>query len=272
MSNKSADSNDESVPEMRVEQIGGTVQPEDVVVQAARGDYYDGFVGDAPVHELVEPVECTDEHRKNARACLAEEGLDWDFNVRQEAKKRALIEQLIRRGHWGPFEHPQITLAIANVSRACMAQVTRHRHASFDVQSQRYVDFSEKDAIIPQSLLEDEHFSRDEGKVDVDHEKRMRMIDTYEDVTNYAFEQYQEFVDDGIPKEDARFMLPTGTPVNMTVSMNARAIMHVLNIRSKGNAQWEVRRLSELVEREFREWMPNTAELFAEARPYKEAP
>jgi len=50
-------------------------------------------------------------------------------------------------GHYGPFEHPSATFAAEGMSRACMAQLTRHRHVSFDVQSMRYVAFDEVDLV-----------------------------------------------------------------------------------------------------------------------------
>lgn len=65
---------------------------------------------------------------------------------RLEEKKRTLIVHLLQHGHYGPFEHPPATFAIEGMSRACMAQLTRHRHVSFDVQSMRYVAF---DAVDP---------------------------------------------------------------------------------------------------------------------------
>jgi len=76
-----------------------------------------------------------------------------DEYVQTEARKRAFIEKQLSRGHFGPFEHVSISFSIKGVSRSLMAQLTRHRHMTFDIQSQRYVDFSDKDAVLPLSLL-----------------------------------------------------------------------------------------------------------------------
>lgn len=271
MSETSADER-ESTPEIRVERISGTAFPEELVVRAARGDYFDGYVGDVSLEELLEPVEYTDEQYQTQKDRLEAYGIHWNDVIETEAKTHALLEQLIRRGHWGPFEHPQATFAIANVSRACMAQVTRHRHASFDVQSQRYVDFSEKTPKTPKSLVDDQHFSREAGQVGLNDEGRERARELLESEMKSSFEVYEMLVDEGVPKEDARFVLPIGTPVNMTVSLNARALMHVLNLRGKGDAQWEIRALSDALRAEFEEWMWTTSLLINEHGPFTEAP
>lgn len=266
----------EDYPAIRVETVSETRGPERAIATAARGDYYDGFVGDASMTELLDPIDYTEaEYEKEAEYIEEEYLVDDDEIVEQlteeRAKLRSLLDQLMRRGHWGPFEHAQITLAVENVSRSCMAQVTRHRHATFDVQSQRYVDFGEKDPKLPKSVLDEEHFSREDGQIALENDPEL-LEEVFRTRMGASFDVYQDLVNDGVPKEDARFVLPIGTPVNMTVSMNARALLHVLNMRGKGDAQWEVRRLSELVEEALAEWMPITADLWREHGPFTEAP
>jgi thymidylate synthase, flavin-dependent len=153
-----------------------------------------------------------------------------------------------------------------------MAQITRHRHLTFDVQSQRYVDFSDKEAIMPRSLEEDDHFSREDGLVDLAEKVRKKFRQEYEKKTERLFEVYQEMVDEGVPKEDARFLLPIGTPVNMTLSGNARTMMHVLNLRQKADAQWEIRELSNEIVDALEDWIPYTAHWWDENGPVKISP
>jgi thymidylate synthase (FAD) len=85
-------------------------------------------------------------------------------------------------------------------------------------------------------------------------------------------ESYEDMVDSGVPKEDARFVLPLGTPVNMTFSGNARTMMHVLNLRQKANSQWEIRQLSEKIANHLEEWMPYTGEWWNNNGPMKISP
>lgn len=237
---------------MQVELLESTDNPEELACRAARGDYSADWVGsDVPFEEVMETVE----------------------GETLEEKQETLIEHLMRSGHFGPMEHPQATFAVRGVSRACMAQITRHRHASFDVMSMRYVDLSGESAdrfTYPPSFTEEEVFSR-EGveEVALSAEERTELA---EEVYDHCKDAYSTMVDAGVPKEDARMLLPIGTKVNMTFSMNARAIMHLLDMRLKADAQWEVRELSRRVLEESKAWMPYTFARFEEKHPYKLAP
>ena len=239
---------------MQVELLAATSDPEEVACRAARGDYSADWVGpEKSFEEVMAPVE----------------------GETLQEKTETLLSHLMRSGHWGPFEHPQATFAVRGVSRACMAQITRHRHASFDVMSLRYVDLSEEHAIedrftFPPTFTDEEVVSR-EGVTEVEMAAKER-TELANDVYETCMDAYRELVDAGVPKEDARMLLPIGTKVNMTFSMNARSLMHLLDMRLKADAQWEVRELSRRVLEEARDWMPFTFERYAEQHPYKLAP
>jgi len=238
---------------MKVTTLQSTPEPEELVCTAARGDYYDGFVGEDSFAEVMDGVPTKEEHRVQAAADVHDwqdiEDLRDDPPTEEElghhalarARKRSLLERLFRRGHWGPFEHPQITIAVEGVSRSCMAQITRHRHASFDVQSQRYVDFGNKEdpVEVPRSLTDPNHATRGEGTIDLDDAERTLFEDTFEETSAELVDWYETMVEAGVPKEDARFILPIGTKVNFTVSVNARMLLHIEDMRKTGEAQWE---------------------------------
>ena len=239
---------------MRVEMLDATPDPEELACRAARGDYSADWIGpDRPFEEIMDSVEGDD---------LAE-------------KQRTLIDHLMRSGHYGPFEHPTASFAVEGVSRACMAQITRHRHASFDVMSLRYVDLSGEEALedrfaYPETFEAEEVVSR-EGVEEIDLPAAERN-EIARAVYRRCMEAYTQLVEAGVPKEDARMLLPIGTKVNLTFTMNARAIMHLLNMRLKADAQWEVRELSKRVLEECKEWMPYTFEKFEESHPHRLAP
>jgi len=168
-----------------------------------------------------------------------------------------------------------------------MAQITRHRHLTFDIQSMRYADFSEQEIVVPATLLSDEerheryphvydedgfHFNRDEGVFDMSEEKRADWRAMFVEHRENARDFYQEMVEAGIPKEDARFILPLGTTVNMTFSGNARTFLHLLDMRRKADSQWEIRELSEALLDELFEWAPHTFSWYAENGPNKLSP
>lgn len=192
-----------------------TSNPDNAVILAARGDYRaDSMVGDG----IEEAMEGTEKSREE------------------------LIAGLLRSGHFGPFEHPQAYFAVENISRVAMAQVTRHRHQSFDVQSQRYVNFSDKKPVVPPS------FNDEDGKW------KGRLKEHW----NRSVAQYDKAIEDGIPKEDARFFLPQATPVNLTFSANARSLMHFQDLRNNAKAQWEAQEFAQQVLAECEEWAPLT--------------
>jgi len=76
----------------------------------------------------------------------------------------------------------------------------------------------------------------------------------------------------GVPKEDARMVLPIGTSVNITVSGNARSFLHLVNLRGKADAQWEIRELAEEMLEELFVWMPYTFNWYESNRPHKISP
>lgn len=187
-----------------------------------------------------------------------------------EEKKRILIRKMLQKEHYGPFEHPQIMFHVENMSRVTMAQITRHRHMSFDIQSMRYVNFDDPDIATPKSLTDEEHFTRSDGMVWEDNEYDPDdALQIYERAVENAVTAYNEMTEMGVPAEDARYILPLGTQVNVTFSGNLRTLLHVLNMRSKANAQWEIRELTEKVSAHLDDWAPITAEYFEENGPFK---
>lgn len=161
---------------MEVELIEYSDNPEEIIATAARNDYYDGWVEDDTFEEVMEGVSYDDRHYEESRERLMEEADDWDLvdeqDVVVEAQKQSLVEDLYGKEHYGPAEHPQFIYAIKGVSRSLMAQITRHRHMSFDVQSMRYVDFGDTESVVPPTLEDGEgHLSREKGLVDLDDDE-----------------------------------------------------------------------------------------------------
>lgn len=246
---------------MKVEMVRGTERPEDLVARAARNDYRsEGIIG-YTLEELLED-STVDETVKERAAAYLEEHDDHEFDLDTEVRKRSLLKHLMDGGHWGPFEHPQATVAIEGVTRVAMAQITRHRHFTFDIMSLRYVSVDDIDETddrfqIPEVAKQDEAVSRD-GVSELDDDVEDAFIGAYED----AIEHYRELLDKGVPQEEARKVLPMGTKVNIVMSGNARAWMHLLNIRGKANVQGEARRIADALMEELRDWMPYAFEYY----------
>jgi thymidylate synthase (FAD) len=236
---------------MNVTLLEATDDPEELVCRAARNDYMSEFNPDLSFEETMAGVD----------------------GANLEEKKRTLVGHLLDHGHFGPFEHPQATFAVEGVSRSCMAQITRHRHASFDVQSMRYVAFDDVDlreveagamVVTPPSATDPEWVGRNQKGGVVDEETVEKREAVFRRSVSRSVEDYQELLDLGMPPEDARFVLPIGTEVNIVMSMNVRMLMHVADMRAEADAQWEVRGMTEEMLDLAAEWCPITFEHYRE--------
>jgi thymidylate synthase (FAD) len=232
---------------MNVQLLEATQDPERLICRAARNDYMSEFVGELPFEDVMESVE----------------------GETMRDKQATLIHHLLDHGHFGPFEHPQATFAVEGISRSCMAQITRHRHVSFDVQSMRYVSFDDVDpadvregelVVVPPSATDPDWIGRNQSRGDVTDAEAERREELFRDAIEDAVGAYQELLEMGMPPEDARFVLPIGTKVNMVMSMNVRMLMHVADMRAAADAQWEIRQMTEQILDRAAEWCPITFE------------
>jgi thymidylate synthase (FAD) len=242
---------------MDVRLLEATEDPEQLLCTAARNDYSESFVADESFTETMADIDGED----------------------LQDKQETLISHLLSHGHFGPFEHPTATFAVEGVSRSCMAQITRHRHVSFDIQSMRYVAFDDVDpddvregelVVMPPSASDPDWVGRNQQAGQVDEATVEKREAIFEDTVANAVESYQELLDLGMPPEDARFVLPIGTKVNMVFSLNVRMLMHIADMRAAADAQWEIRELTESILDLAAEWCPITFDYYeAEMRNRK---
>lgn len=141
-----------------------------------------------------------------------------------------LTRQCYLSGHHTVLEPVSFTFLIENVSRACMAQLTRYRLASFNVQSQRYCDMKNAKFTVPTTL----------------NTNPQAML-SYLDTLGYCSRTYEALQQAGIPNEDARFILPNACSTNIVMTMNLRELIHACNQRLCARAQWEIRSLFKLI-------------------------
>lgn len=167
-----------------------------------------------------------------------------------------LFRHITRSGHLSTLEHLTYTFAIEGVSRALLAQLTRHRVGfSFSVQSQRYVRMGSGDKsggfdyVIPPSVGDQEvpDTNRYEGTSAAwTRQSPLRAIEIYEDAMLSAQEAYDKLRAAGVPAEDARMVLPNAAATNLTMTANLRALLDFYGKRRKGRgAQWEIAELAE---------------------------
>ena len=130
-------------------------------------------------------------------------------NSRGDAKNQALIRKVLASGHKSLIEHAVFTIALRDVSVFVEQFFIECRLASFTVKSRRYVDFSNLGYYVPPEL-EGEDLTRYRGYMD------------------RLFKAYQALLEAGVPREDARFLLPYSFHSNFYCTLNARELGHLL--------------------------------------------
>ncbi len=174
------------------------------------------------------------------RTCYSELEPDEIFRRAVEgeielAKMQKLISGVIESGHGSTIEHIVFTFGISGVSRTLSHQLVRHRAGvAFDQQSQRYVKYKGPATMLPATIA------------DGDQDLRRR----YEDQVEASLELYGELLASGVPGEDARFVFPNATRTNLVMTTNLRALIHMSGLRLCTMAQWEIRRLFQLIRHE----------------------
>lgn len=176
----------------------------------------------------------------------------WDSSPTREEMLR-LVRKIFDSRHHSVIEHCSVTYAISGVSRTLLAQYTRHRIGiSFSVQSQRYVsERSDRNngifgAVIPPSIR---------GNAEA--------LRVYNDTLQTIQEAYDVLNDLGVPKEDARFVLPGGAETNLVTTLNYRALLDLYHKRVvTPGAQWEIREMVRRMAEALVEQEPWMAEFF----------
>jgi thymidylate synthase (FAD) len=149
------------------------------------------------------------------------------------------LQARIREGHESIIEHASATFEISGISRACSHQLVRHRLASYSQESQRYVDMSDPEFVVPPSV------ARDPEAQAIWDEFMEQVADTYHRLRELR-----------VRKEDARFVLPNATATRIIVTMNFRSLRHLFTVRCDKAAQWEIRDLALEMLRQVHELAP----------------
>lgn len=170
-----------------------------------------------------------------ARLCYSQSDLEALEARVEQRDQTAFIKKVTGMGHLSVIEHAAFTFGIEGVSRSFLAQITRHRIASFSVQSQRYVAQGGEqgfDYVIPPAI-------------EALGEEAVREFESQMQAMSGWYEAWRARLGKGEKSnEDARFVLPNACATRMMVTMNARELLHFLNLRCCGRAQWEIREVA----------------------------
>lgn len=160
-----------------------------------------------------------------ARLCYAPVGAAELMETMPEERVRSVLTTIMSSGHFSTLEHASYTFAIDGVSRALTHQLVRHRIASFNQQSQRYVKFTDGVAVVkPESVA-------------ASPEKEA----VFDEAIEACVTAYRKLLDAGVPAEDARYLLPNAAESKIVVTMNVRELLHFFSLRCCNRAQWEIR-------------------------------
>jgi thymidylate synthase (FAD) len=183
-----------------------------------------------------------------------------------------LFRHITRSGHLSTLEHVSYTFAIEGISRACLAQLTRHRVGfSFSVQSQRYVRFGSDDKtggfsyVVPPSIGDQDVPDTDRygGTREPYRKSPLKAYEVYAEFMAKCQRVYDKLRAAGVPAEDARMVLPNAAATNLTMTANLRALLDFYGKRRKGRgAQWEIAELAERLREEVTRVDPWTAPYF----------
>jgi thymidylate synthase (FAD) len=220
-----------------VEVISQTVNPQQTIYAAMHQDYAEGFVW-----------------------------AERDRFPPEDKSGEVVVKQLLagNRGHYGPLEHPQITLNCGFFPHSTMQQMRTHRVGiSFDVQSFRYTG----NRIVEVA----------DGKRDIEEVFYLRPLGAYSDRQGKRYEyteelrqqdlewcmsgckRYQERINQGFSEEHARGLIAFDVRQHWVMSANVRSMLHLLDLRWKLDAQLEAQQLCELMWEPFKEWVPAIA-------------
>lgn len=252
-------------PFFRVEVLSKTPNPQQVIYAAMHQDYAEGFVWD-----------------------------ERDKFPSEEKCGELIVKNLLagNRGHFGPLEHPQIVLNCGWFPHSTMQQIRTHRVGiSFDVQSFRYTSarFLEAASVIREAC-DKQHYPKAEmvaKATEFDHVKAaiegvvyLRPVGEYSDRSGkcYFYDpserdsdisvvagsilRYAHKIEQGFSEEHARGLIPFDARQHWVMSVNSRSISHLLDLRSKLDAQLECQQLCQLILPHFEAWVPHIAEWY----------
>ena len=206
-----------------------------------------------------------------AKLCYSAADIGTLMDGITDEKAAAFLDMLAGLGHQSPIEHASFTFGIEGVSRSLLAQITRHRIASFSVQSQRYVAENNFSYVTPPAIAADEEAA-------ALFQEAMESCGRYYDRIAQLLKDkyYPMFLQQGKSEkaaasaaekkaiEDARFVLPNACDTKMVVTMNARSLYNFFQLRCCNRAQWEIRELAWAMLKLCREAAPT---LFKKAGP-----
>lgn len=177
-----------------------------------------------------------------AKMCYSNSGAEKIMDGLTEEKTTKFLEYLTSLGHESPLEHIVFTFSVEGVSRSLLAQLTRHRIASYSVKSQRYVEEGSFEFITPPEI------AKNDEALTAYNKTMESILDSYHKLTDILYEEHKKTMDEKSARkkaiEDARFVLPNACETKLIMTFNARSLLNFFSERCCERAQWEIRALA----------------------------
>ena len=206
-----------------------------------------------------------------AKLCYSHMGVDEIYKRGDDEDVSRFIKMLSDLGHESPIEHVTFTFGIEGVSRSLLAQLTRHRIASYSVKSQRYVTEGSFEFVTPPEI------AKDETALSLYLESMKQAQEKYDKLAEILKERHKkDFLSQGRDEkeaerlaekkaiEDARYVLPNACETKLVATFNARSLLNFFKHRLCERAQWEIRDMAYLMYKEVSAVAPT---LFSKAGP-----
>jgi len=164
-------------------------------------------------------------------------------DISRKSVSRTLAQNLIHSGHTSVLEHANMVLLARGISRSLLAQITRHRTFSFTSASQHYQNYSDYPMTISPWYSENK---------------------TFRNALNTAMNYYTQLIEEGVPPEEARQVLPNASTVNLLITGNIRAFLNFLEQRLCERNVFEMKLFANKVHSICKTWCP---EVFTDFGP-----
>lgn len=184
---------------------------------------------------------------QSAKLCYSKVGVEEIMEKMTDEKIEKFVQMLADIGHESPLEHISFTFAIEGIDRSCSHQLVRHRVASFSQQSQRYVDLSKTfvhtTPNVVKAMGEDEilNWHKDMMEIHDKYKKWQDKILNFVETNDYPTYGMKPIK---VASENARGILPNACETKMTLTMNARELLHFFNKRCCHRAQDQINELA----------------------------
>jgi thymidylate synthase (FAD) len=161
------------------------------------------------------------------RQCYSDDNAIDIYEKADDIKIGKFIQARINEGHDSILEHGVFTFSIEGISRACLAQLTRHRISSYSVSSQRYNELDNFSYVIPETI-----------------KNNQLATEIFLDAMDFCQNWYNQLIELGIPKEDARYVIPNACETKLVMTINCRSLRNLFKLRLDIHAQQEIRQLA----------------------------